>query len=190
VAETLHPKVNRPKSLSNKWDRLRISHVAKQNKLKFPTQQEFDEGKVCIPKYTVTKLQVEIQLHAFLTLEEVVVIFIVRYKYYVYGHYPSSCLYLKQSCLCFKHNVSETGFCLRLQVKPIQLGPIDRASPHLRTINTTFRRLDSVSVFRLNLLSWVQSIELVPISGILTQCFGDWILSPSSGKSYSVGSNR
>jgi hypothetical protein len=28
-----------------------------------------------------------------------------------------------------KHNVSETGFCLRLQVKPIQLGPIDRAIP-------------------------------------------------------------
>jgi hypothetical protein len=28
-----------------------------------------------------------------------------------------------------KRNVSETGFCLRLQVKPTQLGPIDRASP-------------------------------------------------------------
>jgi hypothetical protein len=26
-----------------------------------------------------------------------------------------------------KQNVSETGFCLRLQVKPTQLGPIDRA---------------------------------------------------------------
>jgi hypothetical protein len=32
-----------------------------------------------------------------------------------------------------KHNVSETGFCLRLQVKPTQLGPINRASPYLRT---------------------------------------------------------
>jgi hypothetical protein len=32
-----------------------------------------------------------------------------------------------------KHEVSETGFCLRLQVKPIQLGPIDWASPYLRT---------------------------------------------------------
>jgi hypothetical protein len=31
-----------------------------------------------------------------------------------------------------KHNVSETGFCLRLQVKPTQLGPIDRDSPCLR----------------------------------------------------------
>jgi hypothetical protein len=26
----------------------------------------------------------------------------------------------------FKHDVSETGFCLHLQVKPTQLGPIDR----------------------------------------------------------------
>jgi hypothetical protein len=32
-----------------------------------------------------------------------------------------------------KHNVSDTGFCLRPQVKPTQLGPIDRASPYLRT---------------------------------------------------------
>jgi hypothetical protein len=32
-----------------------------------------------------------------------------------------------------KHNISETGFCLSLQVKPTQLGPIDRASPYLRT---------------------------------------------------------
>jgi hypothetical protein len=30
-----------------------------------------------------------------------------------------------------KHNVSETGFCLRLQIKLTQLGPINRASPHL-----------------------------------------------------------
>jgi putative component of membrane protein insertase Oxa1/YidC/SpoIIIJ protein YidD len=41
---------------------------------------------------------------------------ISKYKYYVSGHYPSSCLYLKtRSCLFLK---------------------------------TTFRRLDSVSVFR------------------------------------------
>jgi hypothetical protein len=32
-----------------------------------------------------------------------------------------------------KHNVSETGFFLRLQVKPTQFGPIDRASAYLRT---------------------------------------------------------
>jgi hypothetical protein len=38
-----------------------------------------------------------------------------------------SCLYIT------KHNISETGFYLRLQVEPAQLGPIDRASPYLRT---------------------------------------------------------
>jgi hypothetical protein len=31
------------------------------------------------------------------------------------------------------HNVSETGFRLRLQVEPTQLGPVGRASPYLRT---------------------------------------------------------
>jgi hypothetical protein len=31
------------------------------------------------------------------------------------------------------NNVSEIGFCLRLQVKLTQLGPINRASPYLRT---------------------------------------------------------
>jgi hypothetical protein len=30
------------------------------------------------------------------------------------------------------HNVSETGFCLNLQVKYIQFGSIDTASPYLR----------------------------------------------------------
>jgi hypothetical protein len=46
----------------------------------------------------------------------------VLYKY-VSGYYPSSCFYLK-------HNVSEAGFCL-FQVKPTQLGPINRAIPYL-----------------------------------------------------------
>jgi hypothetical protein len=32
-----------------------------------------------------------------------------------------------------KYNVLGTGFCLCLQVKHTQLGPVDRASPHLRT---------------------------------------------------------
>jgi hypothetical protein len=51
------------------------------------------------------------------------------YKYYVSGHYPSSCFYLKhRHGYIWKHNVSETGFCLRLQVKPTQLGPTDTAS--------------------------------------------------------------
>jgi hypothetical protein len=48
-------------------------------------------------------------------------------KYYVFGHYPSSCPFFKN------HSVLETGFCLHPQVKPTQLDPIDRVSPHLRT---------------------------------------------------------
>jgi hypothetical protein len=36
-----------------------------------------------------------------------------------------------------KHNVSETGFCLRFQVKPTQLSPIDRASPYLLKVKPT-----------------------------------------------------
>jgi hypothetical protein len=36
--------------------------------------------------------------------------------------------------LLFKtHNVSESGFCLRLQVEPTQLDPVDRDSRYLRT---------------------------------------------------------
>jgi hypothetical protein len=41
----------------------------------------------------------------------------------------------------FQNNVSETGFCLRLQVKPTQLGPIDRASPEIR-ISSIYRQDD------------------------------------------------
>jgi hypothetical protein len=40
---------------------------------------------------------------------------VLSYKYYDSEHYPSFCSYLK-------HNVPETGFCFRLQVKPTQLG--------------------------------------------------------------------
>jgi hypothetical protein len=32
-----------------------------------------------------------------------------------------------------KHNVSENGFCLRLQVRSTELAPIDRASLYFRT---------------------------------------------------------
>jgi hypothetical protein len=50
----------------------------------------------------------------------------LKYKYYVFGHYPWSCLYLKHCAVYFsKHNISETGVCLHLQVKPTQLGPKD-----------------------------------------------------------------
>jgi hypothetical protein len=46
----------------------------------------------------------------------------------------------KQSCLYLKHNVSETGFCPRLQVKPILFGPIDRASPYFPICAFTISR--------------------------------------------------
>jgi hypothetical protein len=37
-----------------------------------------------------------------------------HYKYYVSGHYPSSCFYLKHLfAFISKHNVSETGLCPR-----------------------------------------------------------------------------
>jgi hypothetical protein len=53
------------------------------------------------------------------------------YKYYVVGHYPSPCLYLKiPSCLFLKTQRFGDWICLRLQVKPTQLGLIDRASPY------------------------------------------------------------
>jgi hypothetical protein len=56
------------------------------------------------------------------------------YKYYVSVHYPSSSICLKYRTVYFsKHDVSDTGFCLRLQVKPTQLGQINRSSPYLRT---------------------------------------------------------
>jgi hypothetical protein len=41
-------------------------------------------------------------------------------KYYFSAQYQSSCFHLKHLPVSIsKHNVSETGFCLRLQVKPI-----------------------------------------------------------------------
>jgi hypothetical protein len=55
------------------------------------------------------------------------------YNYYVLGNYPSSRLCLKYPVYISKHNFSETGFYLRLQVKPTQLGPIDRVNSHLES---------------------------------------------------------
>jgi hypothetical protein len=34
-----------------------------------------------------------------------------------------------------KHDVSESGFCLRLQADPIQMDPVDRGSLCLRTMD-------------------------------------------------------
>jgi hypothetical protein len=54
------------------------------------------------------------------------------YKCNVFGHYPSSCLYLK-TVLFISQNTTfrRLDSCLRPQVKPTQLGPTDRASPYL-----------------------------------------------------------
>jgi hypothetical protein len=41
-------------------------------------------------------------------------------------------LYLKTVLFIFQNNVSETGFCLHLQVKLTKLGPIDIASCGLK----------------------------------------------------------
>jgi hypothetical protein len=50
-------------------------------------------------------------------------------------------LSLSKNCPLYflKHHVSETGFCLRLHVKPTLLGSIDRASPYLRRVGFTWR---------------------------------------------------
>jgi hypothetical protein len=53
---------------------------------------------------------------------------VTNYIYYVFGHYPSSWLYLKNVLFIFQNSISETRFCLHLQVKPTQLGPVDGAS--------------------------------------------------------------
>jgi hypothetical protein len=50
---------------------------------------------------------------------------VYEYNYFVSEHYTPACVYLK-------HGVLETGFCIRLQVGPIQLSPVDRTSPYLR----------------------------------------------------------
>jgi hypothetical protein len=54
----------------------------------------------------------------------------LSHKCNVSGHYPSSCFYLKAQCF-------NSGLCLRLQSKPTQLDPIDRASPYRRRLGPT-----------------------------------------------------
>jgi hypothetical protein len=61
---------------------------------------------------------------------------ILPYKYCISGYYQSSCFYLKI-------NFSDTGFCLRLQVKRTQLGRIGRASPYLRTSSIEWAQLST-----------------------------------------------
>jgi hypothetical protein len=54
---------------------------------------------------------------------------ILSFKYCVSGHYPLSCFYLKHRPVCItKCNVSETGFCLCLQLKRRQ-NPVSETLP-------------------------------------------------------------
>jgi hypothetical protein len=48
-----------------------------------------------------------------------VVTTVYKYNYHNSGHYPSS-------CISFKLQGSETGYCLHLQVEPIELDRTDR----------------------------------------------------------------
>jgi hypothetical protein len=45
-----------------------------------------------------------------------------------------------------KHNVSETGLCLRPQVKPTLLGPIGRTSPYLRALDIVQKHNECTNV--------------------------------------------
>jgi hypothetical protein len=52
---------------------------------------------------------------------------------------------IRRPVFILKH-VSETGFCLRLQVEPTQLGPIDTASRYLR--NRIYLKTETESILR------------------------------------------
>jgi hypothetical protein len=49
---------------------------------------------------------------------------IIHHPVFIWKHLP----------VYFSKHVSQTWFCLRLQVKPTQLGPIDKASPYLQMV--------------------------------------------------------
>jgi hypothetical protein len=61
------------------------------------------------------------------------------------------------------HNVSETGFCLRLQVEPSQLGPIDRASPYMRNVLLFKQKQDDGYVQKHNICIYVTSSQALRI---------------------------
>jgi hypothetical protein len=62
----------------------------------------------------------------------------LKYKYYVH----SFCFCLKQRPIYIsEHSSLETGFCLCLQVKPTQLGPINRAGLETGTSSINWAQL-------------------------------------------------
>jgi hypothetical protein len=64
------------------------------------------------------------------------------------------------------HNVLKTGFCLRLQVEPTQLGSIDRAVPYLRTPTESESELLCDWHFIANQLVFVTSPLILTTSNI------------------------
>jgi hypothetical protein len=60
-----------------------------------------------------------------------------------YSSYSLFCFWTLSTILfLFKtRNISETAFCLHLQVEPTKLGPVDRASPYLQTPAPTQYRI-------------------------------------------------
>jgi hypothetical protein len=87
-----------------------------------------------------------------------------KYKYYVSLHYPSSHFYLK-------HNVSKTGFCLHLQVKRTPLGPIDRASPYLRTPAPIQDRVYRPSKAQTICKSWDKTLKTSHLWGLAPEYY-------------------
>jgi hypothetical protein len=78
-----------------------------------------------------------------------------------------------------KHNVSETGFCLRLQVKPTQLGQIDRASPYLQTVGSSCFEWAQLSRYYLKMVTETSLRNVVlkyKQDGVLDKK-GRWIMS-------------
>jgi hypothetical protein len=60
-------------------------------------------------------------MEIYLICRFVTMVYKYKYNYHDSGHCPRPAFYLK-------HDVWETGLCLFLQVKPTQMGPIEKAS--------------------------------------------------------------
>jgi hypothetical protein len=78
-------------------------------------------------------------------------------KYYISVHSPSSRFYLKHRLSFSKHNVLETGYCLRLQVKPTLLDPVDIDSMSRQRQNPVSETL----CFKQNTVRWIMSRNII-----------------------------
>jgi hypothetical protein len=72
------------------------------------------------------------------------------------------------SCFCLKLNVSETGLCLHLQVKPAQLGPIERTIDNIQKHNICIRSYcPHIYIYKLMLLTCYKLYGKIIAHGIL-----------------------